>query len=323
MMLVVAAWVIGRIVSDRYGWSQWLLWIPTPAALIASAAGILLAFRATLKPRDGRVRALLWCIATFFIAVYFVALEHHLLRGSPHIPVDAKTMRITHWNMGPATWHDIAPSVAALIRLDGDIIVVTDPAGTTVREDVMQWMGTDTPPPVVGQLSLLTRLPISTVRPLIATPDMQVVLVQIDATAKIGRLLTVYMVDMPSELKFGRMALARRVHTMLEELKPPMPDVVVGDFNMTRGSIALREMFKDFGLSHACDEAGHGYAATFHREFPLWHIDHILLGPNVEALDYSISNPGIGRHRAQSAVIAAMESGKQNDTRTGLHELFR
>jgi hypothetical protein len=307
MMLVVAAWVVGRIVSDRYGWSQWLLWIPTPAALIASAAGILLAFRATRKPRDGRVRALLWCIATFFIAVYFIAVEHRLLRGSPHIPADAKTLRISHWNMGPATWHDIAPSVAALMRLDGDIIVVTDPAGSTVREEVMQWLDTETPPPVVGQLSLLTRLPITTVRPLIATPDMQVVLVQIDAKATIGRLLTVYMVDMPSELELGRMALARKVRAMLEELKPPMPDVVVGDFNMTRGSVALREMFKGFGVNHAWDEAGHGYTATFHREFPLWHIDHILLGPNVEALDYSISNPGIGRHRAQSAVIAAME----------------
>ena len=32
---VLVAWLAGRVISDRYGWSQWLLWIPTPAVLPA------------------------------------------------------------------------------------------------------------------------------------------------------------------------------------------------------------------------------------------------------------------------------------------------
>ncbi len=37
---VVAAWLLGRLVSDRYGWSQWLLWIPTPAVLVVAAIAL-------------------------------------------------------------------------------------------------------------------------------------------------------------------------------------------------------------------------------------------------------------------------------------------
>ena len=32
--IVLAGWLTGRIVSDRYGWSQWLLRIPTPGTLM-------------------------------------------------------------------------------------------------------------------------------------------------------------------------------------------------------------------------------------------------------------------------------------------------
>ncbi len=36
----VLGWLIGRIASDRYIWSQWLLWIPTPAVLMATLLGL-------------------------------------------------------------------------------------------------------------------------------------------------------------------------------------------------------------------------------------------------------------------------------------------
>src|SRR5690606_4746351 len=35
LALGLAAWTTGRIVTDRWAWSQWLWWIPTPFALAA------------------------------------------------------------------------------------------------------------------------------------------------------------------------------------------------------------------------------------------------------------------------------------------------
>ena len=42
---VLLAWLLGRVLSDRFSWSQWLLWVPTPAAAAAVTMGLLGACR--------------------------------------------------------------------------------------------------------------------------------------------------------------------------------------------------------------------------------------------------------------------------------------
>jgi endonuclease/exonuclease/phosphatase family metal-dependent hydrolase len=141
-----------------------------------------------------------------------------------------------------------------------------------------------------------------------------VYLLTIDTNEALGRPLIVYAVDLPSNPRQPRMELARRLRTMLDHPAHfggpapdplPTPDVVIGDFNMTRGSASIDALFPD--LRHAFDEAGHGYSATFHRGWllPLYHIDHMLLGPGVHALRYEITDRGVSRHRSQEAWIAA------------------
>ena len=75
------------------------------------------------------------------------------------------------------------------------------------------------------------------------------------------------------------------------------PDLVVGDFNMTRGSVSLATLFPD--LSNAFDKAGRGYGASFHRGLPLYHIDHTLLADTIRAVNYDLVDIGIGRHLVQ------------------------
>jgi endonuclease/exonuclease/phosphatase family metal-dependent hydrolase len=89
---------------------------------------------------------------------------------------------------------------------------------------------------------------------------------------------------------------------MLESVAAPPPDIVVGDFNMTRGSASVRTLFP--GLTHAFDQAGRGYGATFRRGFPLYHLDHTLLADTVQATDYALVDLGIGRHLAQVVELA-------------------
>ena len=56
-------------------------------------------------------------------------------------------------------------------------------------------------------------------------------------------------------------------------------------------------------MHHAYDDAGRGYGASFHRAFPLYHIDHVLLAEDMEAVSYELVNPGLGRHEVQVATI--------------------
>ncbi len=95
----------------------------------------------------------------------------------------------------------------------------------------------------------------------------------------------------------SRGSLARSARRMLDGTTAAPPDVVVGDFNMTRGSYAVRTLFP--GLEHAYDQAGRSYGATFHRAFPLVHIDHVLLGEQLRATSYQLPDPGVGRHLYQ------------------------
>ena len=41
----ILAWLVGRVLTDRFAWSQWLWWIPTPAMIIVAVLGLLFANR--------------------------------------------------------------------------------------------------------------------------------------------------------------------------------------------------------------------------------------------------------------------------------------
>jgi hypothetical protein len=107
--------------------------------------------------------------------------------------------------------------------------------------------------------------------------------------------------DLPSEPGIGRMAHLRKVRQMILDSGEAFADVALGDFNVTRGSASLRALFPN--MRNAFDDAGHGYAATYYRPTPLFHIDNILLDASVMATDYFTVDPGFGRHRAQLARI--------------------
>ena len=75
--------------------------------------------------------------------------------------------------------------------------------------------------------------------------------------------------------------------------------VVVGDFNATPFSGPFRRMLRDGALRRA----GGGIAATWPAEFPpLWiALDHALVGPSVEVVDYSVG-PHIGSDHLPTVV---------------------
>lgn len=82
----------------------------------------------------------------------------------------------------------------------------------------------------------------------------------------------------------------------------PPPDLVAGDFNTPRASRAILTLAPN--LRHALSDAGIGPIATYPRAFPLLHIDHVLLGPNVRALDYDAADLGAAQHLAQIIELA-------------------
>ncbi|MHC4947461.1 MAG: endonuclease/exonuclease/phosphatase family protein [Planctomycetota bacterium] len=290
----VAGWLAGRGLSDRWGWSQWLLWIPTPIATLAALAGLAWA----VARRRGRAWTTAWGVCLAVTLAHLALVEHRLHRRPPDAPPG---LTVVHWTMshdktGPPIRH-----TQPLVDLDGDVTVLVDAWITLRSQAVRDWLGPEARVTRVGRFFLLTRLPVLELRPLVAAEGITVTLAVVDATASLGRPLVLYLVDLPSRPWRGRMRVARRARRWLDEVSAPAPDLVVGDFNMTRGGAALRTLFPD--LAHAYDEGGGGYGATFHRRFPLYHIDHVLTGPRVRAASYRIVDPGVGRHRIQVTTV--------------------
>jgi hypothetical protein len=310
-ILVLAAWFVGRLVSDRYGWSQWLLWIPTPAALVAAVmagvAGRCWA-RGDHRRRSTRParRRWLWPAVTIAMAACFLVVEHRVLVRAGPESAHQGSLKIMHWNMGH--WkRRLIPHMAGLVmEFEADISIITDGGGIGGDESLKAWLGPDSPPRSLHPFTILTRLPIVEVRPLIYADDIAVGLLVLDAQESIGRNLAIYMVDLPSGLRRGRWEIAARTHRLMVEAQgagAPKPDLLIGDLNMTRGGAALDHLAH--GLEHAWTQGGHGYGASFPRGFALYHIDHLFLGPGLRCPRYDLVDAGMGRHRAQAAWITA------------------
>lgn len=168
--------------------------------------------------------------------------------------------------------------------------------------------------------------------------------VELDATATLGRTLVVWIVDLPSDVKLSRSRITREAidairawrgtETIRDERDVrstrqtgpgfPPADLIVGDFNIPRGSASLRTLVG--AMDNAFDQSGLGYAATFsaarpqkpygplglwahHVGLPLVHIDQMFVGAGLRAARYEVVDPGAGFHLYQKAEIVPARSG--------------
>ena len=300
--VVLAAWLAGRVLSDRWGWSQWLLWVPTPAAFAAAGLGLAAACRRGPTERRRRRRLALWGAAAAAVVVYFVGLEHRFLRFGGD---DRPALRLLHSSLFPATREARRLYVDKLIEADADVTVLSGPLN---RRDREQYREAETKPAEISTVwpfMVISKHAILEAAPIAFEDDIYIAGFRVDTTATLGRPITIYAVDLPSEPGLARGGIADRVRAMLDDANAPPPDIVVGDFNMTRGSASLEAIFPD--LSHAWDQAGRGYGATFHRNFPMYHLDHTLLAETVRAGSYDLVNLGVGRHLVQVVGLVPVE----------------
>lgn len=306
--LVLLAWLLGRLLSDRYEWSQYLLWIPTPLALLASLLGTLASWRPDDDRHARRRRRVGWTALLVALAGWFTIVEHRLLRA-PGAPVDG-ALTVAHWDLGGIVdghERDLSTIVA---QFDADVIVLTSGDyrwDSSVTRDAAEGHGFSLA--FAGQAR--TDLPVRVLVRNSLDFDLQSLFSVRLGSARVHRLQVrrppldawtiIDIAELRSDPRAGRKHVADGIRHEYETRSPSPPDVVIGDINITRGSAALRRAFPD--MHHAYDDGGGRYAASFHRGLPLYHIDHILLGAGLRAARYELIDPGGGRHLGQRAWI--------------------
>ena len=295
---VIVAWLVGQILSDRYTFSQWLLWIPTPFAIAFALVGSIALL--PKKPANRLDKTQLACCICIPIAIviYFALLEHHFLRGATNTHTSFK---VIHFNTVTATDEELEHFISDVLAQNADLIVLTSPNRPKIFDALTESYKADGNTFVVRPFRIFSRHEILESRLIVSNLGITVVLLRIDTTSKLGKEITIYAVDLPSEPKISRMQTAQRLRAMLNDANAPLSDLVLGDFNMTRRGAALKTAFPN--LVHAYAQAGTGYGATYPRKFPLFHIDHILLAQTLQAQTYQLINPQAGRHMLQIAEI--------------------
>lgn len=296
-LLLLVCWSAGHVLSDRWEWSQWLLWIPTVVVLLALLLSTLL-FALQKRKAYTIVLSLLFDV----LLVQFIFVEHHVFAT----PNCTGQISIAGWTMSHSKKDVSKESAAIVVAMDADITLLTHGWYVRGEESVKEWLRGQGRKVVSGPFTLCTKFQPITVRTLIAADGIYISEFVLDTNAVLGKPLIIWAIDLPSTLSIPRRALSLEVLRLMKLAEKQSPDIVLGDFNMTRNSSALKAMFPT--LHDAADEGGIGILATFPMEYPLYHIDHLLLSAELQACSYECINPHIGRHRMQFATIAIRPS---------------
>lgn len=285
-------WFAGALLSDRWAWSQWLAWIPTSVIiLIFAMAGVF--FFCVKK----RVFATVCFGGTALLLLWFCFAEHHVHKsGEPK-----GAIKIIGWTMSHSKGMVAEESADLIVTLNSDITVLTHGWKVRGEKSIKEWLGDSGRKVINSQFTLLTKFTPLQVRTLVASDGIYISSFTLDTAAILGDDLVLWAVDFPSSFLESKMEIAHRVQRLLHTIETTPPDIVIGDFNMTRNSVAIETMFPE--LQDIASSSGIGVLASFPMEFPLFHIDHILLSNRFIPTYYELFNPHIGRHRIQIVEI--------------------
>jgi hypothetical protein len=192
-------------------------------------------------------------------------------------------------------------SAEFIVQLDPDIMLMTHGWHVRGEEAIQLWLGENGKKLISGPFTLLTKFRPLEIRTLVASHGIYISFFKFDTTKQLGRELVLYAVDLPSNFLESKANIVRRASRLLQKVDAQKPDVVIGDFNMTRNSTSMQQFFPS--MVDAWDSGGVGWSSSYHRTFPLFHIDHTLVSENLQAISYKLVDPELGRHCIQLVEI--------------------
>ena len=137
-LVIAIAWVVGRVQTDRYLWSQYLWWVP-PIWMLGSA-WVLLGVSALLNRMARRMgglllRPLLLVLATG-CTLYLVFGVWHMQRALGSGARAPGSIRVLHWNQS-AYGYDQARWGKEIMDTGADIVLITNASWGEPRQELL------------------------------------------------------------------------------------------------------------------------------------------------------------------------------------------
>lgn len=290
-----SAWGLGQYHGDQT--ASWEPCFHLPAPLVLGGGLVLVTISRLARVRWSALLALL--LVAWPLGVVLCVDNHWSQPVRPRSTSTGNPLRVMHWNMwhGRGGWDDV---LATLERERPDVLILAEYSGRNRDEtleflsklgDRLEGWGWKAPHfRMNGSLLVSSRLPIEGVErlPLHTAEGMQ-----LDLRSDNGTPLRLLALDLPSGLRWHRDPLLRRVNQLLVTRRP---DLVLGDFNAVRRATQLQSLPE--GYRHAYDAAGSGWSYTWPLPIPFLAIDHCLIGPRIQPIEYVLGT-GHSDHRWQ------------------------
>ncbi len=272
-----AVWFAGQILKDRTWLTGLMFYVPTPLL-----AGWLLLLGISILRRTPHSK--LWAALLAFPLVFLLCAENHWRRVSTP-PTGVTTLRLVHWNLcRTAMGWDAQRTV--IESLQPDIIVLSETTADVAEADfpgfdILRMQG----------MLIAARGRLTASRSLVRGRVLEAF--QIRCELSTGPL-DVMIADMTSNLNVHRDVYLQPLLKVMRDLQP---DLVVGDFNAPRRSLAFSSLPN--GFRHAYDAAGSGWSYTWPVPVPFLAIDQCILGSGVIPAAYQLRSTLLSDHRIQ------------------------
>lgn len=282
-VLLVVIWIAGQVLRDRNLYTGLMFYFPTP---ILATALILLAMAIR------RHRWLYLALAAAPIGM-LLFVENRWVR--PELPGDVvlatgdtgerMPLRLVHWNVchGELGWEKQWEHIE---RLHPDVIVLSeipepfDPRTVTGFEVL-----------IIDGMAVACHGSMTTTRPLVSGGALDAY--HVTCLLEDGSL-ELLIADMTSRIALPRDPYLRPFIGLLAAREI---DIVVGDLNAPRRSLAFSEL--PVGYRHAYDAAGAGWSYTWPVPIPVLAIDQCIIGPRMRPIRYELESTLLSDHRLQ------------------------
>lgn len=323
-------WLAGQVLTDRFAFSQWLHWIASPIALGLAvvlfaclriawprrrpATGVAHGDAASAPPRRAvrRLAMLLSWAILLGTTGRLAFIEHRLFASGPAEP---EGLMVMHWTIGQSSRTPYADIADQVVGRNPHLAILTDAPWIGVESAITQWMAEAEHGRALrftARFHIFTRLPIREARMIIVTEDVLLVRLVLQVPEMSDGQLEIAIIDLPSDPWRPRREIADEAIDLIRGVEVGDLDLVIGDFNMHRGSHSMRRIVDALmpvdaagaePARHAFTEGGVGYAATWSQQYPLWHIDHIWMAETASCSRYETPLANGHRHYPQIAWI--------------------
>ncbi len=281
--VLFAFWAAGQLVRDATWATGLCFYIPSPVVAVMMLAG------AGAHTAAGRRRAALLALGLAVPPTVFVARIENQFGRAPAGPPG--TLRLVHWNTAGRPGR---PGVVEyLIAERADLYALTDVPSAAHVGVLRDTLGPGYAAVTFGNLAVVGRGDIRADGWLVNRDGFEV---QTATWTPPGhKPITVFVIDLPSDVRLARDPLLRELNALIERRQP---DLVVGDFNAPRRSRALANLPP--GYRHAYQTVGSGWGYTWPVPVPVYALDHCLHGPRIVPGRYQLGGlGGASDHRYQ------------------------